>query len=77
MFMVAASRATVDVAVDHPVSTAQPKPGPDNPISWRSRQTTRWRCATPAIAEDGLVGALAAASGGDKEERCSTRKSKP
>ena len=32
IFMVAAPLSTVDVAVDLPVSTAQPQPRPDKPV---------------------------------------------
>jgi hypothetical protein len=46
IFMVAAPLSTVDVAVDLPVSNAQPQPRPDKPVFLTSRVIFRWRWAT-------------------------------
>src|SRR6202000_1937409 len=76
IFMVAAPLATVDVAVDLPVSTAQPQPRPDKPISLTLKPDHTLALGEPAIAADGLASALDTASGSDKEQRVFLRADK-
>jgi biopolymer transport protein ExbD len=76
IFMVAAPLATVDVAVDLPVSTATPQPRPDKPIFLTIRADRTLALGDAAIAADGLAAALDAASGSDKEQRVFLRADK-
>jgi biopolymer transport protein ExbD len=76
IFMVAAPLATVDVAVDLPVSTAQPQPRPDKPIFLTIKADHTLALGEAAIATDGLAAALDTASGGDKEQRVFLRADK-
>jgi biopolymer transport protein ExbD len=76
IFMVAAPLATVDVAVDLPVSTAQPQPRPDKPIFLTVKADHTLALGETAIAADGLAAALDTASGGDKEQRVFLRADK-
>src|SRR5690242_921142 len=69
IFMVAAPLATVDVAVDLPVSTAQPQPRPDKPLFLTLKAGGVLALGEDAVERGGLGGALDAASGGDKEQR--------
>ena len=69
IFMVAAPLATVDVAVDLPVSTAQQQPRPDKPIFLTIKADHTLALGEATVAGDGLAVALDAASGGDKEQR--------
>ena len=76
IFMVAAPLATVDVAVDLPVSTAAPQPRPDKPIFLTIKADRTLALGDTAVAEDRLGGALDTASGGDKEQRVFLRADK-
>ena len=76
IFMVAAPLATVDVAVDLPVSTAQPRPRPDKPIFLTIKADHTLALGEATIAADALSGALDTASGGDKEQRVFLRADK-
>jgi biopolymer transport protein ExbD len=76
IFMVAAPLATVDVAVDLPVSTAQPQPRPDKPIFLTVKADHTLALGETAIAADGLAAALDTASGSDKEQRVFLRADK-
>jgi len=76
IFMVAAPLATVDVAVDLPVSTAQPQPRPDKPIFLTIKADHTLALGDAPVAEGGLAAALDAASGGDKEQRVFLRADK-
>jgi biopolymer transport protein ExbD len=76
IFMVAAPLATVDVAVDLPVSTANPQPRPDKPIFLTIKADHTLALGEAAIAETDLASALEAASGGDKEQRVFLRADK-
>jgi biopolymer transport protein ExbD len=76
IFMVAAPLATVDVAVDLPVSTATPQPRPDKPI-FLTIKADRTLALGDATIEGGNLGAaLDAASGSDKEQRVFLRADK-
>ena len=76
IFMVAAPLATVDVAVDLPVSTAQPQPRPDKPIFLTIKADHTLALGEATVAESELAGALDGASGGDKEQRVFLRADK-
>jgi biopolymer transport protein ExbD len=76
IFMVAAPLATVDVAVDLPVSTAEPQPRPDRPLFLTLKDDHSLTLGEAAVAEDDLGPALDAASGNDKDQRIFLRADK-
>jgi len=76
IFMVAAPLATVDVAVDLPVSTAQPQPRPDKPIFLTIKADRTLAVGDETVAADRLGVALDTASAGDKEQRVFLRADK-
>jgi biopolymer transport protein ExbD len=76
IFMVAAPLATVDVAVDLPVSTAEPQPRPDKPLFLTLREDHSLILGNDAVAEDDLGPALNAASNYDKDQRIFLRADK-
>ena len=69
IFMVAAPLATVDVAVDLPVSTAEPQPRPDKPLFLTIKEDHSLTLGNDPIQEDALGSTLDAASGNDKDQR--------
>jgi biopolymer transport protein ExbD len=69
VFMVAAPLATVDVPVDLPSSTAQPRERPNKPVYLTLKADGSLAIGDDAISRDALAGALAAATAGDKDER--------
>ena len=76
IFMVAAPLATVDVAVDLPVSTAVPQPRPDKPLFLTIRGDHSLALGDSTVAENDIGPALDAASGDDKEQRIFLRADK-
>jgi len=76
IFMVAAPLATVDVAVDLPVSTAQPQPRPEKPIFLTIKADHTLTLGEATVAESDLAGALDATSNTDKEQRVFLRADK-
>jgi biopolymer transport protein ExbD len=76
IFMVAAPLATVDIAVDLPVSTAKPQPRPDKPLFLTLKEDHSLALGNDTIAEDDLGPALDAASGNDKDQRIFLRAGK-
>jgi biopolymer transport protein ExbD len=76
IFMVAAPLATVDVAVDLPVSTAQPQPRPDKPLFLTVKADHTLALGDTPVAGEALAAALDGASGGDKEQRVFLRADK-
>jgi biopolymer transport protein ExbD len=76
IFMVAAPLATVDVAVDLPVSTAVRQPRPDKPLFLTIRGDHSLALGDSTVAEDDIGPALDAASGDDKEQRIFLRADK-
>ena len=76
IFMVAAPLATVDVAVDLPVSTAEPQPREVKPIFLTLEGRPLAGARRDAVAEDGIGPALDAASGNDKDQRIFLRADK-
>src|SRR5215813_3396506 len=69
IFMVAAPLATVDVAVDLPVSTATPQPRPDKPIFLSIKADKRLMLGDTAVDAKSLTAALDKVSGKDKGQR--------
>jgi biopolymer transport protein ExbD len=76
IFMVAAPLATVDVAVDLPVSTAEPQPRPDKPWFLTIKGDRSLALGDSTVAEADIGSALDAASGNDKEQRIFLRADK-
>ena len=76
IFMVAAPLATVDVKVDLPVSTAQPAAKPDKPVFLSIRADGQLLVGEQAVSEAALGAAIAAATGGDREQRVFLRADK-
>ena len=76
IFMVAAPLATVDVAVDLPVSTAEPQPRPDKPLFLTIKGDRSLALGDSTVAEDDIGSALDAASDNDKEQRIFLRADK-
>ena len=76
IFMVAAPLATVDVAVDLPVSTAEPQPRPDRPLFLTIKEDHTLALGNDTVAEDEIGAALDAASGNDKDQRIFMRADK-
>jgi biopolymer transport protein ExbD len=76
IFMVAAPLATVDVAVDLPVSTAEPQPREPKPIFLTLKADHTLALGETAVADDALGPALDAASGNDREQRVFLRADK-
>jgi len=76
IFMVAAPLATVDVAVDLLVSTAEPQPRPDKPWFLTIKGDRSLALGDSTVAEDDIGSALDAASGNDKEQRIFLRADK-
>jgi len=69
IFMVAAPLATVDVPVDLPASTAPPQQRPPKPIYLTLKADGSIALGDNPISRADLAGALASASGGDKDQR--------
>src|SRR5829696_8732840 len=76
IFMVAAPLATVDVAVDLPVSTAEPHPREPKPIFLTLRADHTLALGETAVADSDIGPALDAASGNDREQRIFLRADK-
>ena len=76
IFMVAAPLATVDVAVDLPVSTAEQQPRPDKPLFLTLKADHSLALGDATVAEADLRQALDAASGNDQEQRIFLRADK-
>jgi biopolymer transport protein ExbD len=76
IFMVAAPLATVDVAIDLPVSTATPQPRPDKPLFLTVRADTTLALGDATVPHDGLAAALDAATGNDRQQRIFLRADK-
>jgi biopolymer transport protein ExbD len=76
IFMVAAPLATVDVAVDLPVSTAEPQQREPKPIFLTLKADHRLALGDSTVPEHELGRALDAASGNDKEQRIFLRADK-
>lgn len=69
IFMVAAPLATVDIAVDLPTSSAEPKERPDKPIYLTLKSDLSLAVGDEPVARTELADALDAATGGNRNER--------
>ncbi len=69
IFMVAAPLSTVDVAVDLPVSNAQPQPRPDKPLFLTVKSDLSLSLGNDDVARPSLAATLDAATGSDREQR--------
>lgn len=69
IFMVAAPLSTVDVAVDLPVSNAQPQPRPDKPIFLSVQSDLTLALGDEAVARERLQALLDQETGGDRSQR--------
>ncbi|MGC1777228.1 MAG: TonB system transport protein ExbD [Xanthobacteraceae bacterium] len=73
IFMVAAPLATVDLPVDLPSSTAQQTQRPPKPVYVTVKADGSLAVGDNTVTRDALPGAIAAATGGDKEQRIFVR----
>ena len=76
IFMVAAPLATVDVKVDLPVSNAAPAPKPEKPVFLSIQENGRMLVGETQVTQASLGGAVAKATGGDREQRVFLRADK-
>ncbi len=67
IFMVAAPLATVDIQVNLPASTAEPRPRPDKPIYLTVKSDLTVAVGNNQVGRNALRGTLDAAAKGDKE----------
>ncbi|WP_413206410.1 TonB system transport protein ExbD [Rhodospirillum sp. A1_3_36] len=68
IFMVAAPLATVDVPVNLPASTAEPKPRQETPLYLTVQKDLTLSLGNEAVAREALAGALLAKTEGDKQQ---------
>jgi biopolymer transport protein ExbD len=76
IFMVAAPLATVDLGVDLPASTVEPRPRPDKPLFVTVKPDLSVAVGEDVIARDALTSTLDAASKNNKDERIYLRADK-
>jgi biopolymer transport protein ExbD len=76
IFMVAAPLATVDLGVDLPASTVEPRPRPDKPVFVTVKPDLSVAVGEDIIARDALTSTLDAASMNNKDERIYLRADK-
>ena len=69
IFMVAAPLATVDIAVDLPSSSAEPKDHPDKPVYLTLKSDLTLAVGDATVARADLASALDAATGGNHDQR--------
>lgn len=69
IFMVAAPLSTVDVAVDLPVSNAQPQPRPDKPLFLTVKQDLSLALGNDEVPRSALQATLDQQTGHDREQR--------
>ncbi|WP_332689741.1 TonB system transport protein ExbD [Bosea sp. (in: a-proteobacteria)] len=69
IFMVAAPLSTVDVAVDLPVSNAQPQSRPDKPVFLTVKQDLSLALGNDTVAREQLQAVLDRQTGNDREQR--------
>jgi biopolymer transport protein ExbD len=69
IFMVAAPLATVDIAVDLPASSAEPKEHSDKPVYLTLKPDLSIAIGEAIVVRSDLAGALDAATGGNRDER--------
>lgn len=76
IFMVAAPLATVDTAVDLPVSTAKAQPRPEKPLFLTLKANLTLVLGETPTERDALARALDAQTGSDREQRIFLRADK-
>jgi TonB system transport protein ExbD (group 1) len=76
IFMVAAPLATVDLGVDLPASTVEPRPRPDKPVFVTVKPDLSVAVGEDVIARDALTATLDSVSKGNKDERIYVRADK-
>ncbi|ABE61631.1 outer membrane transport energization protein ExbD [Nitrobacter hamburgensis X14] len=69
IFMVAAPLSTVDVAVDLPMSNAQPLPRPDKPVFLTVKQNLTLALGNDNVPRSALQATLDQQTGNDREQR--------
>ncbi|OPH82620.1 TonB system transport protein ExbD [Nitrobacter vulgaris] len=69
IFMVAAPLSTVDVAVDLPVSNAQPQPRPDKPVFLTVKQDLTLALGNDEVPRNTLQATLDQQTSNDREQR--------
>jgi biopolymer transport protein ExbD len=69
IFMVAAPLATVDISVDLPSSSAEPRERPEKPVYLTLKSDLSLAIGDDTVPSGGLGSALDAATGGNREER--------
>jgi len=69
IFMVAAPLSTVDIAVDLPVSNAQPQPRPDKPVFLTVKQDLTLALGNEEAPRATLQAMLDRQTGNDREQR--------
>jgi biopolymer transport protein ExbD len=69
IFMVAAPLSTVDVAVDLPVSNAQPQPRPDKPVFLTVKQDLSLALGNDTVPREQLQAVLDQQTNKDREQR--------
>jgi biopolymer transport protein ExbD len=69
IFMVAAPLSTVDVAVDLPVSNAQPQPRPDKPVFLTVKNDLSLALGNDGVPRDAVQATLDRQTGGDRDQR--------
>lgn len=69
IFMVAAPLSTVDVAVNLPVSNAQPQPRPDKPLFLTVKSDLSLAIGDDPLSRDSLQATLDQRTGNDHEQR--------
>ena len=76
IFMVAAPLATVDIAVDLPLSSAQPQPHPEKPVFLTVKSDLTRALGDEAVPSAALGEKLAQATGGNRDARIFLRADK-
>jgi biopolymer transport protein ExbD len=76
IFMVAAPLATVDVAVDLPVSTAEAQPRPDKPVFLTVKADLSLNLGETAVPRESLQAGIDGITGSDREQRVFLRADK-
>ncbi|MGA8935734.1 MAG: TonB system transport protein ExbD [Pseudolabrys sp.] len=76
IFMIAAPLATVDISVDLPASTAEPRPRPEKPIYLTVGADLSLSVGEETVARDRLSASLEQVTNGDKQTRIFLRADK-
>jgi biopolymer transport protein ExbD len=76
VFMVAAPLSTVDIPVELPVSAAKPQPRPEKPVFVTIEADLAVAVGEETVGGTGLIAALDAATGGNRDTRLYLRADK-